>query len=32
MSGAAGHSEVVTELLNAGANVQTKNEKEQTPL
>lgn len=30
--GASGHLEVVTELLNAGADPKTTNEKEQTPL
>jgi len=30
--GASGHQEVVTELLNAGADPKTTNEKEQTPL
>jgi ankyrin repeat protein len=32
MEGASGHQEVVTELLNAGADPKTTNEKEQTPL
>jgi hypothetical protein len=32
VSGASGHLEVVTELINAGADVKTTNEKEQTPL
>lgn len=30
--GASGHQEVVAELLNAGADPKTTNEKEQTPL
>ena len=32
MIGASGHQEIVTELLNAGADPKTTNEKEQTPL
>jgi hypothetical protein len=32
MSGASGHQEIVAELLNAGADPKTTNEKEQTPL
>jgi hypothetical protein len=32
MEGASGHQEVVAELLNAGADPKTTNEKEQTPL
>lgn len=30
--GASGHYEVVIELVNAGADVKTTNDKEQTPL
>lgn len=30
--GASGHYDVVIELVNAGADVKTTNEKEQTPL
>ena len=32
MIGASGHQDIVTELLNAGADPKTTNEKEQTPL